>query len=782
MKTSIRATSKPTNPLNLLRTFFGSEQLRLLFTHFDADSSNSINFEEFIQGVRDPLTKRRLNLVNQAFEIIDKDGSGIVEPKEIMSCYDAKAHPDVIAGKKSAEDVLREFLSTFDVGGVVDGMVTRPEFTNYYTNVGANIDDEDYFELMIRNAWHISGGKGAAANSANRRILVTHSDGKQSIEEINNDLGLKADDKDEMIRRLRKQGVDVVGIEIKGGVEDEEEDNFDAYGPIKFAHPAIDMRKGTAAPGVLPGTGNPLKSAKASKSHRDKYHTPKSYNGPEIGVRELVDEMKKAMANRGAKGVVGMARRFRSMDDDGNSSLDLMEFMKGMYEMDLDWSRPDMKRVFDYFDVDNSSTIEIEELISQLRDPLNSRRKALVHLAFAKLDKDGSGVVEPEEVMAAYNGKMHPDVISGRKTEEEVVREFIAVFEVGEVVDGAVTIKEFENYYENLGVNITDDDYFELMIRNAWHISGGKGVYENSANMRILCTMSDGSEQICELKDDLGVNKTDHHTIKKRLRAQGLKVVNVSTSGKVEEEEEEEKKSDGGGTVVESLGTKYKNKIKQLDPSKQPIAKGKSGRAAFGEVRGASVQDALGKTPQIVKKAVKGKIGDPTYGVQLILKQMKEQLKRRGGTGMIGLARKFRIMDDSGDGELQFDEFRKALKEMEFDLSDKDIHSLWDHFDVDQSKSISYEEFVQGVRDPLNTRRLGLISLAFEKIDSDGSGVIEAHEVASKYDASMHPDVIAGRKTKDQVLREFLTTFDVGGVVDGAVTKAEFTNYYHNIR
>jgi len=234
--------------------------------------------------------------------------------------------------------------------------------------------------------------------------------------------------------------------------------------------------------------------------------------------------------------------------------------------------------------------------------------------------------------------------------------------------------------------------------------------------------------------------------------------------------------------VVESLGTKYKNKIKQLDPSKQPIAKGKSGRAAFGEVRGASVQDALGKTPQIVKKAVKGKIGDPTYGVQLILKQMKEQLKRRGGTGMIGLARKFRIMDDSGDGELQFDEFRKALKEMEFDLSDKDIHSLWDHFDVDQSKSISYEEFVQGVRDPLNTRRLGLISLAFEKIDSDGSGVIEAHEVASKYDASMHPDVIAGRKTKDQVLREFLTTFDVGGVVDGAVTKAEFTNYYHNIR
>jgi hypothetical protein len=32
---------------------------------------------------------------------------------------------------------------------------------------------------MIRNAWHISGGEGQAANSANLRVLVTHADGTQ---------------------------------------------------------------------------------------------------------------------------------------------------------------------------------------------------------------------------------------------------------------------------------------------------------------------------------------------------------------------------------------------------------------------------------------------------------------------------------------------------------------------------------------------------------------------------------------------------------------------------
>lgn len=37
------------------------------------------------------------------------------------------------------------------------------------------------------------------------------------------------------------------------------------------------------------------------------------------------------------------------------------------------------------------------------------------------------------------------------------------------------------------------------------------------------------------------------------------------------------------------------------------------------------------------------------------------------------------------------------------------------------------------------------------------------------YDASKHPEVIAGRKTKNEVFREFLDNFD-GGEKDGVVT------------
>lgn len=41
--------------------------------------------------------------------------------------------------------------------------------------------------------------------------------------------------------------------------------------------------------------------------------------------------------------------------------------------------------------------------------------------------------------------------------------------------DGRVSAEEFEVYYKDLSASIDDDDYFELMIRNAWHIAGGQG-------------------------------------------------------------------------------------------------------------------------------------------------------------------------------------------------------------------------------------------------------------------------------------------------------------------
>ena len=193
-------------------------EIQMLFRHFDRDGDGGIDFDEFLGGIRGPMNERRRRLVRMAFEKMDKDGNGLLEPSDLVGTFDASQHPEVMSGRMTEEQVLRDFLENFDVGGEKDGVVTPSEWENYYANVSSSIDNDDYFELMIRNAWRISGGTGWCANTANRRVMVTHADGRQSVEEIRDDLGVGAD---QYSARLHAQGVYATQVDARGGVEEE---------------------------------------------------------------------------------------------------------------------------------------------------------------------------------------------------------------------------------------------------------------------------------------------------------------------------------------------------------------------------------------------------------------------------------------------------------------------------------------------------------------------------------------------------------------------------------
>lgn len=194
------------------------------------------------------MSARRIALVDAAFNVLDADGNGAIEPAEVANRYDAARHPAVLAGKMTAEDVFREFLETFDVGGDVDGKVTPQEFRNYYRDVSASIDDDDYFELVMRNAWHLAGGEGWCENTSNLRVLATLSDGSQTVCAIDDDLGLEMPrDAAEVLRRLRAQGVDAVAVEgSAGGAASSLSDGPSTNAPRRTFR---EVRRGAAAGG-----------------------------------------------------------------------------------------------------------------------------------------------------------------------------------------------------------------------------------------------------------------------------------------------------------------------------------------------------------------------------------------------------------------------------------------------------------------------------------------------------------------------------------------------------
>jgi hypothetical protein len=154
-----------------------------------------------------------------AFDVLDTDGSGFVTTDEIAEKYDFTQNPDVLAGKLTIKEATLKFMEQWEKGGEKDGIVTPEEFEDYYKEVSASIDGDDYFELMIRNAWRIAGGEGVAANTANRRVLVTDKHGNQRVETVNQELGMNKKDMNDIKNRLAKQGVDAANVDLYGGLD-----------------------------------------------------------------------------------------------------------------------------------------------------------------------------------------------------------------------------------------------------------------------------------------------------------------------------------------------------------------------------------------------------------------------------------------------------------------------------------------------------------------------------------------------------------------------------------
>jgi calcyphosin len=128
-------------------------EVDLVFETYDKNGDGNLDFDEFLVALRGELSPAREELVERAFKKLDKTGDGVVNLDDLKGTWAATNHPKVKSGEKTEEEVLREFLNTFDQND--DGTLTLDEFKIYYTGISASIDNDAYFTLMMFNAWKL---------------------------------------------------------------------------------------------------------------------------------------------------------------------------------------------------------------------------------------------------------------------------------------------------------------------------------------------------------------------------------------------------------------------------------------------------------------------------------------------------------------------------------------------------------------------------------------------------------------------------------------------------
>jgi Ca2+-binding EF-hand superfamily protein len=429
---------------------------------------------------------------------------------------------------------------------------------------------------------------------------------------------------------------------------------------------------------------------------------------------DLLQRLRDKLKTRGARGIIGLAKQFRIMDDNHSLSLDKFEFSKAMSDYMLGFSEGETQTLFAHFDFDRSGLIEYDEFLRAIRGPMSAARKAIVMKAFNKMDKDGSGMIDINDIRGVYTADKHPDVLAGKKTEQQVLAEFLETFETAhsmrnsQTPDHVVSKEEWVEYYNNVSASIDRDDYFALMMNNAWNLDGSMDV-------------------------------------------------NKKKGWKGEEE--------GGAGGARG----------RAPPSRGNTRGGARGGGAAAAMGGGASRGGGDDTPPMNMTEAQ------------MMDRFREKLAARGNRGIMGLGRSFKIADDDRSGNLGMEEFQKAIHDFRVGFQPAQSAKLFKVFDRDGSGTIDYDEFLRGVRGAMNEFRRGLALKAFNIMDKDGSGVLEIDDIRQRYNAKMHPDVKAGKKTEDEILYEFIDTFEqhhsenAEDARDGRVTKGEWVEYYNNV-
>jgi len=166
----------------------------------------------------------------------------------------------------------------------------------------------------------------------------------------------------------------------------------------------------------------------------------------------------------------GIARIFRAMDDNGNGQLDVDDFRWGLIDFGITLTVDEAQTLLTAFDKDKNGSVSYDEFLRALKGDINPFREQLILRAYhEKLDKNQDGQVTLEDIAQIYDASAHPDVLEGRKTAEEALRDFMVKWDT-QKADGIITTEEFLDYFSGVSCSIDSDDYFEQMMKRAWKL------------------------------------------------------------------------------------------------------------------------------------------------------------------------------------------------------------------------------------------------------------------------------------------------------------------------
>ena len=414
---------------------------------------------------------------------------------------------------------------------------------------------------------------------------------------------------------------------------------------------------------------------------------------------ENLDIFRDKLGARGIVVVMNFANLLRQYDRRGDKNISLNDFSDIISASKVIMSDDEIYELYNDFADKKTNLLNYEDFLKSLLSNLNPRRQNIVNEAFKKLDIEKGGVIDLSDIKENFNSKNCPLVRAAMMSEEAFFNGFMETFQTHHNLFRSAKIKKvnFEEFEDYYKyVSITVDDDY---LFEETVISSWKLSKSATAH----AGPKDNIKEIIA-NPELAIPNNEeafkaNYRSSKKCFPQKNKIVPYGVDDKV---------------------TDYSN---ELHPK--------------GELVGIK----LNKNDDC-------------------LSYFKKKVVARGLRGIMSLRRTFMLFDENKNNKLKRKEFHKFLDDYRFNIPADIEQKLFDTFDLNKSGNIDYNEFIHVLIGKMNDFRTQIVERVFEQLDKEKRGRVPYDVIRESYNADKHPEVLDGKRTKQEVISRFIDLFE----------------------
>lgn len=369
-----------------LKPSIDKRDLEALIKILDNSASGKINYIEFLGMIIGQLSEFRFNIINNAFSILDPDGFNTILSEKLKSSYNAAGHPDVKSGIAKEDDILKEFLESFELFHSAafqfqpENVVSRQEFIDFYSILSPSIPNDSKFNNILTNTWNLQLGHGAGAQpfaGVQKKVFETNS--KQQW------------------------------------LYDHHKSMLDQNHPLSHSNDLVNNVQPNSPPKNI--------QSKIASSE-----PPKMQSGmiPEISdqsVFQSISELKGKIIETGIKGLFSFIKCLRQYDQANTKEFSYETLEKSLITLNMKFAVDKLKSI--YKEMERSGNPNTKILLHILFGAINPSRLALIHQSYEKLNYLKKISIEIDYIKNCYDPSKDPLPKSGKMREDQAMSLFL---------------------------------------------------------------------------------------------------------------------------------------------------------------------------------------------------------------------------------------------------------------------------------------------------------------------------------------------------------------------